>query len=362
MNKTPLHDLHQQAGASFTDLSDWRVVTTFGDPAAEYTAGRQGVALLDRSYLGRFKVTGKDALDLLNRLTSNKVDVLPPGTGAGTILLTNKGRIIDLLHLFSLKDHLLMLTSPQTRQRVAEWIELYTFLEEITVRDETDVTAMVSVLGPQAATLLHDVTGRPVESLGPYGSLPATVGGVEVTLLRSDPLDAPGFDLVMPAEQAQTVWSYLASHPTRPSPMGEVAYDALRVEDGLPRFGWEVSEEVNPWEVDLQRYIHFEKGCYVGQEVILRLNTYQKVQRHLVKLTFSSPQAKRGAALRQGDMEAGKVTSVAKHPVSSELVGLGLVRAAFAAPGTEFDVVDIDGRILGVAALEAQVIEASARN
>ncbi|MBI4200956.1 MAG: aminomethyl transferase family protein [Chloroflexi bacterium] len=353
MNKTPLRNALHRVGATFAELFGWEVASAFGDIAAEYQAAREGVALLDRSHLGRFKVTGKDALDLLNRLTSNKVDILTPGTGAGTILPTNKGRVIDLLHLFFLPGHLLMLTSPQTRQRVAEWIDLYTFLEEITVKDETDATAMLAVLGPQAATLLHDVTNAQVERLEHYGSVPVTVGGVAVTLLRSDPLDTQGYDLVMPAEQAEAVWETLAGHPSGPSPLGEIAYNALRIEAGLPRYGWELSEEVNPWEVNLRRYIHFEKGCYVGQEVILRLNTYQKVQRHLRGLALSSPGVKEGARLSQGGKEAGIVTSVAKHPVSGEAIGLGLVRAAFATPGSKLEVVNDQHQPLAEACVQA---------
>ena len=94
--------------------------TSFGDPAAEYTAVTEGVVVTDRSYIGRFRATGKDMLDLLNRLSSNKLEELPPGTGKGSILPTNKGRVIDLLHIFARDDHLLLLTSPQTRERIAD--------------------------------------------------------------------------------------------------------------------------------------------------------------------------------------------------------------------------------------------------
>ena len=351
MNETPLHRIQQRSGATFTQLFGWETANTFGDAASEYRAATESVALLDRSYAGRFRVTGKDALDLLNRLSSNKVDLLPPGTGAGTILPTNKGRVIDLLHLFATEDHLLMLTSPQTRQRVAEWIDLYTFLEDVALEDVTESTAMLALLGPQAPSLLERITGLSIAHLEPYASTPVTIDGVAALLLRTDPTGTPGYDLVVPAEQGEALWSALADPATGAAPIGEGTYNALRPEAGIPRYGWELSEEVNPWEVNMHQYIDFEKGCYTGQEVILRLYHYNKVQRQLVSLTFTAPGPVEGAKLRQGDKEAGKVTSAVPHPLSGETIGLGIVRGTFATSETELEVVNAAGEVVAKASV-----------
>jgi folate-binding protein YgfZ len=339
MKKTPLYSLQQRAGAAFVPLFQWQVADTFGHRAAEYRAAQAGAALLDASYNGRFLVTGKDALDLLNRLSTNKVDELPLGTGAGTVLATNKGRVIDLLHIFALEDGLLMLTSPQTRQRVVEWIDQYTFLEDVTLEDVTETTAMLSVLGPQAPDVLERVTGVSVTHLGLYEGASFTLQGTTMTVLRTGPIGLPGYSLVVSAAQAESVWSALAAPAVGATPIGEGTFNALRVEAGLPRHRWELSERVNPWEVNLREFIHFEKGCYIGQEVILRLNTYNKVQRSLVALTISSPGAEEGDSLRHGDKDAGRVTSVVVHPISGEHIGLGLVRTSLTAPGTELEAV-----------------------
>ncbi|MBI4200494.1 MAG: aminomethyl transferase family protein [Chloroflexi bacterium] len=345
--RSPLYDLHRQSGATFTHVGDGQVPDSFGDPATEYQALREGVALLDRSLTGRFRVTGRDALDLLNRLSTNKVDVLPPGTGAGTILTTNKGRVIDLLHLFSRPDHLLMVTSPQTRSRVAEWIDLYTFLEEVTLQDVTEATCTATLLGPQAMAVVETLTGVRVGAWQPYTSASVVVDGVEAALLRSDPLGRPAYDLVVPAEQGEALWTALASAGA--TPVGERAYNGARVEAGIPRHGWELSEEVNPWEVNLQGYIHFEKGCYVGQEVILRLDTYKKVQRRLVALAFGQGPVPERAVLQREGQEVGVVTSAAEHPVTGAWIGLGLVRVASASSGTELQVVGEGSETMGTA-------------
>ncbi|MSQ22703.1 MAG: aminomethyl transferase family protein [Dehalococcoidia bacterium] len=343
MTRSPLHNLHHRSGAAFVQLFGWEVAATFGDVAAEYQAARQGAALLDRSYVGRIRITGKDALDLLNRLSSNKVDILPPGMGAGTVLPTSKGRVIDLIHLFATEDHLMMLTSPQTCQQVADWIDTYTFSEEIALDDVTEDTAMVTLLGPDAPALLERLTGMTVAQLEPYASTHVLIDSVPAILLRTDPAGAPGYDLVTSADQGEALWRALSDLPTGVTPIGEAAYSALRVEGGVPRYGWELSEEVNPWEVNLRQFISFTKGCYTGQEVILRLYNYKKIQRQLVALAFSSAGVEEGATLRQGDKEAGKITSVVRHPVTGRTIGLAIVRSAFAAPGSELEVVGAQG-------------------
>ena len=307
--------------------------TSFVNPVAEYTAATERVVVTDRSYIGRFRATGKDMLDLLNRLSSNKLEELPPGTGKGTILPTNKGRVIDLLHIFARDEHLLLLTSPQTRQRIAEWIDLYTFLEEAVLEDVTESSAMLSVLGPQAADLLRRALGASAAHMEPYGSLTVSVAGHDVTLLRSDPLRAPGFDLVVAAEHAPELWETLVAEGA--VPIGEDTFDLLRIEEAVPRYDAEMSEDVNPWEANLQEYINFEKGCYIGQEFILRLNTYKKVQRRLMALAFSGGATVAvGDRLFQGEQEAGEVTSVARRPTSGDLIGLGLVKRDFATAET----------------------------
>lgn len=340
MTRSPLHNLQQRSGATFGQLFGWQVATTFGDVVSEYRAATQGVALLDRSFLGRFRATGKDVLDLMNRLSSNKVDDLFPGTGAGTVLPTPKGKVIDLLYLFERGDHVLVITSWQTRRRVAEWVELYTFLEEATLNDVTEETAMLTVLGPRATELVGQATGTPAKDLPPYGSAAVWVNNVPAVLLRTDPLGNPGYDLVTSADQGEALWEALASQAPGVTPIGEDVFNTLRVEAGLPRYGWELSEEQNPWEANLHPFIHFGKGCYTGQEVILRLHHYQKVQRRLVTVTFSSSEVSEGNTLSQGDKEAGRVTSVVQHPVTGKAIGLAIVRNTFSKPGTELEVVD----------------------
>lgn len=349
MQPTPLHSLHQRMGASFVSWAGWDVPSRFSDVKTEYQSLVQGAALLERSPLGRFRLSGRDALDLLNRLTTNKVDVLPEGAGAGTVLATNKGRVIDLLHLFATSEGLLMLTSPEMRARVVEWLDTYTFAEDITVEDVTESTAMLGLLGPDSPALLARLGQTP--ALERYGCAALTIGGVQTTVLRTDPLGAPDYDLVVPATQAEAVWQALTAEGA--TPVGEAAFNAARIEAGVPRFGCEMNEEVNPWEAGLSAYIHFSKGCYTGQEVILRLYNYDRVQRQLARLRFSQPGVPNGANVMKDGKAVGLVTSSIAHPHTGESIGLGLVRKAVAAEGSVVEVVGEDGATIASAVVMA---------
>ena len=150
LQRSALHQVAAAAGSDFQESYGWELPTVYSDAAAEYLAATSGAAVYDASYTGRLKATGEDGLDLLNRLSTNKVIDLQPGQGAPTILTTDRGRILDLIIVLNLGDHLLLLTSPGTQQQVIEWLDKYTIMEDLTVEDISESTAMLAVWGPGA--------------------------------------------------------------------------------------------------------------------------------------------------------------------------------------------------------------------
>ena len=149
-------------------------------PEDEYRALTSGVGVVDRSDVGRLIVTGDDALDLLNRLSTNELATLEVGSGAATVLTTNKGRIVDLLHVHRDEDRLIVFTSPGSQQRVAEWIDFYTFVEDVAVEDVTRETAMLSLTGLGSTGFLDKLTDGQASSLATFERLSAQVSGVPV--------------------------------------------------------------------------------------------------------------------------------------------------------------------------------------
>ncbi len=337
---TPLHEAQAKAGATFAPIDGWELPRTYGNAQEEYRAARQGAALFDRSAFGRLRITGADGLDLLNRLSTNKLIDLTAGEGASTVLTTNKGRIIDLFPVVNLGGELLVITSPQTMEQVVDWVDLYTFGEDIQVTDFTNESALLHVVGPEAASLLGTA------ALSLYHACEISIGGAQLQAVRTDALGAAGYDLLVARGQAEEAWNALVHLGA--APMGEDAAEMLRVEQGMPRYGRELGEEFNPLEAGLLPSISFDKGCYIGQEVVVRLNTYNKVQKRLVGIVVRDGSPLPEQRLEVDEKDAGFLTSVAYSPILESALALGYVRTRHASAGQEVCIRSGDELLQGV--------------
>lgn len=329
---TPLQEVQKRDGATFASIDGWQLAQNFGNPLEEYRAIWEGVALADRYSFGRLRVRGKDALDLLNRLSSNKLIDLAQGEGAYTVLTTNKGRIIDLLLVINMGDELLVITSPQTPKKVIEWLDTYTFGEDITVEDVTEDTALLSVIGPRAGALL----GTDTTPLDVYGVGHVSLQGTQLPFIRTDALGTNTYYLLPTAFQAEQVWSTLIQAGA--VAVGEDALEMVRVEQGVPRYGHEIGEDFNPLEAGLNSSISYDKGCYIGQEVVLRLNTYKKVKQHLMGIVVEEGSPIITTRLEVDGKDAGFLTSVVDSPLLGRTLALGYVRTKYAETDHEIDV------------------------
>ena len=298
---------------SSKDYSAWSV------PTDEYRSLTEGAATIDRSDVGRLRLTGKDAVDLLNRLSTNELMDLEIGNGLVTILTTNKGRIIDVLQVYHLEDELLINTSVCAVEKVSNWIDFYTIMEDVQVEDITSATTMVSIVGSKAEDALCD-SNLPIPKLQSFIS--TTWRDTFLTISRTDFLGIPSYDIVAPAGSVDELWKTMdleaADH--------EIV-ETVRIENRIPVYGKELTENYNPHDASLIDYVSFSKGCYIGQEVITRLNTYDKVKKQLVGLTWSTNvDVPEGTLLMLGGKQVGIVTSSITSPENHNSIGLGYVQ------------------------------------
>ena len=281
----------------------------------------------DLSNFGRLRVTGDDAIDLLDRLSTNDLNLLEVGTGIGTVLTTNKGRIIDLLRILWRDDDLLMITSPGTEQRVVDWVEFYTFAEDIEVEEITADTSQWLVVG-QKATETIARAGYNADGLGDYLSHRTSDG--EATVVRTNFGELPGYELIVPASGGTPSFGV--------EELDQQALARLRVEQGVPAYPNEMNEDRNPLESLLKPHISFNKGCYIGQEVVARLNTYDRVQRFLCQLTVDDGSTvDAGAAVVVDGNEVGEVTTTTPG------LALAYLRKRFYEDGLQVEVLGGNG-------------------
>ncbi len=297
----------------------------------EYRAAQTGCVLIDASAWGRLRVTGKNRVDFLHRLSTNDLLKLQAGQGAGTVFTTPLARIIDRTVVYVRESDVLMLTSRGNQGRVLQWLRKYIFFnDDVQIADVTGETGMLSIYGATANRAIQQVTDESWSALPPvHHWRTAKIAGVEVMIARSDPIGGGGFHLIGPKADEPQVWQM--SLDAGAAPIGEETYQVLRIEAGRPEFGRELGEAYIPLEANLWSDVSFSKGCYTGQEIIARMESRQRLAKQLVGLRFEEEVAL-PAALRVDNGEAGVVTSVAHSPAVG-WIGLGYLKAAWAAIG-----------------------------
>ena len=305
---------------------------TLHQPASPVAPASAEALTVHHTAYGCLKATGEDALDLLNRLSTNKVDHLEPGHWTPTVLTTDRGRIVDLLCVVHAGECVYLLTSPGQQQLVIEWLDKYTIMEDLEVTDVSESTAIIALAGEGAAVVLGLDAGEPDYLPGLQYPAPTVSAGEWNAIAVRRPLGGlPCQLLVLPGEAASAVAAALADAGAVEADASE--WETLRVRSGAPAYGSEMGEPYNPLEAGLIGTIDFTKGCYIGQEVIARLDSYDRVQKYLAVLTFSDgSDATVGVSLAYEGRTAGEVTSLYRTP-SGELRGLGYVRTAAAQPG-----------------------------
>ena len=332
-----------------TEYRGWLTPAYYTSPDAEFDAARTGAALMDTSFLGRIRVTGKDGLDLLHRLSTNDLLALKPGTCTGTVFTTDKGRVVDYADVVLHEHSLHLLVSANSEETICHWLEKYHITEDIESEIVTPSVSMCSILGPRAGSLMNAVAGVRVEPglafsaprLGPgaHGFCAVVAGTVIVHIFA-------------PSEEMAGVWGYLDSAVGREGlvKMGSVAFEAYRISRGIPVLGCELAEHYNPYEAGLREAISLTKGCYIGQEVIARLHTYEKIQRRLVGVVVQAgePQFSHRQVLMKGREEVGWLTSVTRQAVHGKFIGLAIVRIASVKEG---DVLHTEGEEVPLAAI-----------
>lgn len=371
MEHSALFEIHKSLGATFSECDGWELPRTFKGVESEYAAAQERVAVVDRSHVSKMKVTGRDRLDIMHRLTtqyffyknkdarkpfndpSEDPDALKTGEGRSAALITAKGRVVDHFIVHGFDDSLLVLYSPQNRERVPQWIDMYVFREDFQMADVTAQQAMLLLTGPQASTTVETLTGQSAASLPMHHFITATIGSESIVIARTWNLCGVGavrpcqpFNLITPSENAVNLWNVLTEHGVQP--VGEDAYEILRVEAGLPVVGKELSEEVNPWEARLDSSIHSAKGCYTGQEVIARIQTYQKVHKRLLAGIRIADEGlpEPGSKITADGRDVGFITSAARSPALGT-IALAYVHGQYDDPGVKVTVHAQSGDVEG---------------
>ena len=321
------------------------------DISSGYAAVRSAAGLVDRSGIGRILLTGADRRSYLQGLLTNDIAALTPGTGCYAAMLTAQGRMMTDMRVLELGDGLLLDVPRQVTPAIRDHLDRFIFSEDAQVEDVTASREEIGIYGPGALDVLvkAGMEGAPPSAL--FESTRIRLTGADAVLVRSDEAGVPGYDVIVDAGAAASVaGALLAAGAVRVS---EADAEAVRIESGRPRFGADMDTDTIPLEAGLEaRAISRSKGCYVGQEVIVRVQDrgHGRVAKRLVGLVLDAGAAvpAAGARIASGEREIGRVTSAVRSPALDRAIALGYVHRDFVEPGTP---VTIDGSGSVVAAL-----------
>jgi folate-binding protein YgfZ len=332
-DRLPLHALHLAAGAVVTVHNGWEVPESYGDPAAEYAAVREGTGLLDRGDLSAFAVTGRDRAAFLHAMLSNDVKSVAPGQGCRAALLDIQGKVQVILLLLAGEEDILVLAPPGCAASTVESLDKYLFSEKASFKEMTGAIAPLVLAGPGAPAAARRLAGTaPGEAL--WSHVMASIDGVDVRLVHGG-VETGGPEIWVLARPEDAAGLWRAAQGAGARPVGWAAQEALRIEAGAARLGVDVDRTVLLPEIPSADLVSFTKGCYIGQEVVVRIRDRGHVNRHLRGLIVEGADVPPvGARVLAGEVEVGVVTSAAWSHGRGCPVALAFVRRQHAEPGT----------------------------
>jgi folate-binding protein YgfZ len=306
-----------------------------------YQALREHAAWIDLSDRGKLRASGEDRARFLHAMTTNHVEQLKPGEGCYSFFLNAQGRILGDVNLLRFEDHFLLDTGPETRRKLFEHLDRYIIADDVTLEDATDRIATIAVEGPESTAVLEKM-GIAVLPEAPYSTIPWS----DATLARLSSTGADGYFLFVPTERKDEVLAQLSA-------AGAIAANGedariVRIENGRPRYGEEITERYLVQETGQLQAVHFSKGCYLGQEIVERVRSRAQIHRVLRKLeidTTESPAV--GTKFKSGDADAGEIVSAVFSPALQKTVAMAYVRVPFAEPGTELSIQGAGARVSG---------------
>ena len=294
---------------------------THASLAVAYTAAHESAVLVEHKGRGMLHLTGATRLDLINRMSTQALNDLKSGEGAATVLTTDIGRIIDRPIVYATSESVYLLTGEGHADALARYFMRNIFFnDDVQVRDISDETAVFGVYGPRAGEMLTEA-GFPADDLPLHHWREAAIGGVPAYIHRTDPVAGDGYFITANAADAET--ALIALRAAGPVAIDDAAYDYLRIEAGLPRFGRELTLDYIPLEANLWADVSFSKGCYIGQEIIARMESRGKLAKRLARLRPGAL-VEPGAEITAGGRVVGRITSAADGPAGP--VALGYVK------------------------------------
>jgi folate-binding protein YgfZ len=344
MNTLPLHVQHQAIGATFQTHGDWEIPSHYGNPQSEYEALHTNAGLADLSLRGNVIVTGDDRITWLQSIISQDILPLQPGQGRYSTFMDHKGKMLSYFRVFIRPEQVVIEDVGEVgEQTYAAFRKFLLYGTKAKMGKGIESQGLLLLSGPKAVEILKEALGVEVENLASLQSMSFSFEGAHGFITRTEETGMDDYELFAPLEVLVPLWTHLlkTGEPEGLKPIGKATRETARIEAGLPRLGPDINERIVPPEANLEGIaFSLTKGCYPGQEVVARMDTYGSVKRRLVGLVIEGTekdQPETGAKLFSGTREVGWVSSATFSPLLQKPIALGFPLRDFTKPDTHLE-------------------------
>lgn len=351
LSATPIHHWHETHGGRMVDFAGWSMPVQYGSIVDEHHATRRAAGVFDISHMGRLVIDGPEARKFLDSLLTRRIDDMTPGQVRYSLMCHDAGGILDdvLVYQMELPEGGLsgygLVVNASNRVKILGWMGDHLAGFDAQVVDKTMEYSMFAIQGPKAIELLDSITETELTRLRYYHGAMTRVSSFRAFVSRTGYTGEDGCEIICDAADAQIVWTRLVELAERVGgrPVGLAARDTLRLEAGMPLYGHELSEQINPVQAGLDFAVNLRGREFVGRDAIQQAqkNGAQSVRIGL-QVEGKRP-AREGAVILRGDQPAGAVTSGTFSPTFQRPIAMGFVKPSAAALGTPL-AVDVRGQ------------------
>jgi glycine cleavage system T protein len=337
-HRSPLNDLHRSLGAVCVEEHGWELPARFQDPVREHRAVREDAGVLDLAFRTLIRVTGTERTRFLNGMLTNDIARLEAGKGCYACMLTPQGKILADLEVYAFHDYHLLEMGFQWTERALDHLNKYVIADDVSFEALQEET-LIALQGPRARAILGSLLPCAPPPVHEQGCTELTLDGHRCRLMQASITGEDGYKLALSGKGVHLVWQALQEAGATPA--GMLALNSLRLEAGIPWFGTDFAEGNFPQEAGIEdRAVSFTKGCYLGQEFVIRIAHRGHVNRRICGLMIGGESLPHpGDRVVRDEKEIGQITSTARSPSLGKIIALAMLRREAHDPGTAVDVV-----------------------
>jgi folate-binding protein YgfZ len=344
MTKTALLEKLVASGGLAGEYGGAQTIASFGDSAGELGALRRAAGVFDLGGRGMLVLTGEDRVRWLNGMVTNNTRDLDVNHGNYSLLLNAQGRIQGDLVAYNRGDYVLVTTEAGQVEKMKAIFDKYIIMDDVEIADVSEKLTAVGVAGPKS----HEVVlkaGFEIPQLALGEVVDVQWSGVGATVARGLGDRGESYEIWFSSDNAALVWDALVGAGAKP--VGFEALEWLRILNGVPRYGIDMTERYLPQETGQDRALHFTKGCYIGQEIVERIRSRALLHRGLAGFEIEGPAPAAGSPVMGPEKQVGEITSSASISIdgAKKTFGLGYIRTEVGAPGTQVKIQEAKARV-----------------